>query len=90
MSTTSLLVLKADTLGDLVLFTPAIRALRAHLPGARIRVIVREAYLELGPLMEPGVDWIGTSIDPFTQGPEACRRSWRGCAPRPPRAERTS
>lgn len=74
MSTTSLLVLKADTLGDLVLFTPAIRALRAHLPGARIRVVVREAYLELGPLMEPGVDWIGTSIDPFTQGPEACRQ----------------
>jgi ADP-heptose:LPS heptosyltransferase/GT2 family glycosyltransferase len=73
MSTPSLLVIKADTLGDLVLFTPAIRALRAHLPGARIGVVVRDAYLDLGPLIEPGVEWIGTSLDPFTEGP-AVRR----------------
>lgn len=31
MSATSLLVIKADTLGDLVVFTPTIRALRAGL-----------------------------------------------------------
>lgn len=73
MSAPSLLVIKADTLGDLVLFTPAVRALRANLPGARIGVVVREAYLELGALIEPGVEWIGTSIDPFTEGPEARR-----------------
>jgi ADP-heptose:LPS heptosyltransferase/GT2 family glycosyltransferase len=73
MSASSLLVVKADTLGDLVLFTPAIRALRAHLPGARIGVVVREAYLDLGELIEPGVEWIGTSIDPFNEGPEARR-----------------
>ena len=73
MSTPSLLVIKADTLGDLVLFTPAIRALRAHLPGARIGVVVRDAYLDLGPLIEPGVEWIGTSLDPFTEGPAARR-----------------
>lgn len=73
MSTPSLLVIKADTLGDLVLFTPAIRALRTHLTGARIGVVVRDAYLDLGPLIEPGVEWIGTSLDPFTEGPEARR-----------------
>ena len=73
MSATSLLVIKADTLGDLVVFTPTIRALRAGLPGTRIAVVVREAYLDLGPLIEPGVEWIGTSLDPFTEGPEARR-----------------
>ena len=69
MSATSLLVIKADTLGDLVVFTPTIRALRAALPEARIGVVVREAYLDLGALIEPGVEWIGTSLDPFTEGP---------------------
>ncbi|MFM9078857.1 MAG: hypothetical protein ACKOTE_01770, partial [Opitutaceae bacterium] len=73
MSAPSLLVIKADTLGDLVLFTPAVRALRANLPGARIGVVVREAYLDLGALIEPGEEWIGTSLDPFTEGPEARR-----------------
>lgn len=73
MSVTSLLVIKADTLGDLMVFTPTIRALRAGLPGTRIGVVVREAYLDLGPLIEPGVEWIGTSLDPFTEGPEARR-----------------
>ncbi|MEY4687606.1 MAG: hypothetical protein RIR76_1629 [Verrucomicrobiota bacterium] len=69
MSATSLLVIKADTLGDLVVFTPTVRALRAALPEARIGVVVREAYLDLGALIEPGVEWIGTSLDPFTEGP---------------------
>lgn len=72
MSPPSLLVVKADTLGDLVLFEPALRELRAGLPGTPIAVVVRQPYVELGRLLAPGIDWIGAAIDPFTQGPEAC------------------
>ncbi len=72
MNARSILVIKADTLGDLVLFTPAIRALRAGLQDARITVVIREPYLALGPLIEPEVEWLGTTIDPFSEGPETC------------------
>jgi ADP-heptose:LPS heptosyltransferase/GT2 family glycosyltransferase len=69
----SALLLKLDTLGDLVLFAPVLQALRAAWPGTRLAVVVRRAYLELGPLLTEGVDWIPTDIDPFAQGPATAR-----------------
>jgi len=63
------LFLRPDTLGDLVLFSPTLRCLRAAWPQARIAVVIRRPYLELAPALAPGVEWIATRIDPFAQGP---------------------
>jgi len=73
----SALVLKTDTLGDLVLFAPALRALREAWPHARLTVVIRRAYLELAPSLTPalnppngpGVEWLTTTLDPFSHGP---------------------
>ena len=70
------LVLKLDTLGDLVLLTPALQALRAAWPATRLTVVVRAAYAGLTPLLVPArageepVEWLTTTLDPFTTGPE--------------------
>ena len=61
--------LRPDTLGDLVLFSPTLRCLRAAWPKTRIAVVIRRPYLELAPALAPGVEWIATQIDPFAQGP---------------------
>ncbi|PTX92605.1 glycosyltransferase family 9 protein [Opitutus sp. ER46] len=62
---------KVDTLGDLVLFIPALAALRGAWPDTRIAVVIRQAYLDLAPQLVAGVEWIGTSLDPFARGPAA-------------------
>ena len=67
----AILVVKVDTLGDLVLFAPTLRALRAAGPAPRITVVIRRAYLDLASLLAPGVDWLATSIDPFNHRPDA-------------------
>ena len=79
MSSSSLLaprvaaILKLDTLGDLVLFGPVLRALRAAWPDTRLVVVARRSYLDLAPLLAPGIEWLPTDVDPFAQGPEAHR-----------------
>lgn len=65
------LVVKIDTLGDLVLFAPALRALRAAWPSTRLAVVVRRAYLDLASVLADGVEWLDASLDPFTHGPAA-------------------
>jgi len=66
----SILVSKPDTLGDLVLLEPLLRALRSGLPDTRIRVLIRNAYLPLAPLIDPDAEWLGIPVDPFAQGPD--------------------
>jgi ADP-heptose:LPS heptosyltransferase/GT2 family glycosyltransferase len=74
----TVLLCKVDTLGDLVLFAPALRALRFGWPLARLAVLIRRAYRDLAPVLEtawdqaggPAVEWLETTLDPFSQGPE--------------------
>ncbi len=66
-------ILKLDTLGDLVVFGPVLRALRAAWPDTRLVVVARRSYLDLAPLLAPGIEWLPTDVDPFAQGPEAHR-----------------
>ena len=65
------LLLKLDTLGDLVLAAPALRALRAAWPDTRLCVLLRRAYLGLAPLLAPGLEFLPTALDPFAHGPDA-------------------
>ena len=65
------LLLKIDTLGDLVVFAPVLRALRAAWTGTRLVVVIRQSYLDLAPLLAAGIEWLPTTLDPFAQGPEA-------------------
>ncbi|MBI5766607.1 MAG: glycosyltransferase [Verrucomicrobia bacterium] len=67
------LLLKTDTLGDLVLFAPALRAIRAAWPQARLTVVIRHAYRDLAPLIAPNIEWLTTTADPFAHGPAAER-----------------
>ena len=64
------LLLKIDTLGDLVLFAPVLRALRAAWTGTRLVVVIRQSYLDLALLLAAGIEWLPTTLDPFAQGPE--------------------
>ncbi len=64
------LLLKVDTLGDLVLFAPVVQTLRSAWPETRLAVVVRQSYLDLAELLAPGIEWIPTHLDPFGHGPE--------------------
>lgn len=64
------LILKIDTLGDLIVFAPVLRCLRAAWPQTRLAAVIRRSYLDLAPLLAPGIEWLATSLDPFAQGPE--------------------
>jgi ADP-heptose:LPS heptosyltransferase len=65
------LLIKVDTLGDLVLFAPVLRTLRTAWPQTRLAVVIRRAYVDLGPLLAPGIEWWPTTLDPFGNGPAA-------------------
>lgn len=67
----AVLFLKVDTLGDLVLFAPTLRAITAAWPQARCAAVIRRAYKDLAPLLAPTVEWIPTTLDPFTGRPDA-------------------
>ncbi|MGH7955497.1 MAG: glycosyltransferase [Opitutaceae bacterium] len=62
-------ILKIDTLGDLIVFAPVLLCLRKAWPETRLVAIIRRAYLDLASLLAPGVEWMATTLDPFAQGP---------------------
>ncbi|MES2693165.1 MAG: glycosyltransferase family 9 protein [Verrucomicrobiota bacterium] len=69
----SIFICKTDTLGDLVLFAPTLQALRTSWPETKITLLVRSAYVDLGPLLAPpgapSIEWLTTTLDPYAQGP---------------------
>jgi ADP-heptose:LPS heptosyltransferase len=67
----AVVILKVDTLGDLIVFAPVLHCLRAAWPQSRLVAFIRRAYLDLAPLLVPNIEWFPTTLDPFAQGPGA-------------------
>ena len=65
------LLFKVDTLGDLVVFAPTLRALRARWTQTRLVVVIRQSCIDLAELLVPGIEWLPTSLDPFNRSPDA-------------------
>jgi ADP-heptose:LPS heptosyltransferase/GT2 family glycosyltransferase len=65
------LLIKVDTLGDLILFAPTLTAIRVAWPSTKLVVLIRRAYLEFAPVLVKGVEWMPTTLDPFARGPDA-------------------
>ena len=65
----SALLLRPDTMGDLVLFSASLRRLQEEWPETRISVLIRKPYVGLARLLAPGANWMPTPVDPFVEGP---------------------
>lgn len=70
----TIVYLRPDTIGDLILFTPALGLFMAEWPNARHVIVVREGYESLAPLFPPEVGWEVAHLNPFKQRPSECRR----------------
>ncbi len=71
----TIVYLRPDTIGDLVLFTPALGLLMAEWPKARHVIVVREGYESIAPLFPKGVEWQVARLNPFKQRPSECRKA---------------
>ncbi|MDX2187148.1 MAG: glycosyltransferase family 9 protein [Opitutaceae bacterium] len=71
----SLVYLRPDTIGDLVLFSSALHELRERLPNARHTVVVRPGYDALAEMLPEGIEWLTVPINPFRQGPAESREN---------------
>jgi hypothetical protein len=69
----TIVYLRPDTIGDLILFTPALGLFMAEWPKARHVVVVREGYESLAPLFPKGLEWLVVHLNPFKQRPSECR-----------------
>jgi ADP-heptose:LPS heptosyltransferase/GT2 family glycosyltransferase len=69
----SIVYLRPDSIGDLVLFTAALAPLLKEWPEARHTLVVRPAYAELAPLFSPQLAWKLARLNPFRQKPSECR-----------------
>ncbi|MDD2762729.1 MAG: glycosyltransferase family 9 protein [Opitutaceae bacterium] len=70
----SVIYIRPDTFGDLIIFSSALAQLQAAWPKARHTLLVRPGYESLAPLFPDWVHWQVGNINPFTQKPAACHR----------------
>ena len=70
----TLVYLRPDTIGDLILFTPALGLFMAEWPDARHVIVVREGYENLASLFPRTLEWKVARLNPFRQRPSECRR----------------
>jgi hypothetical protein len=70
----TIVYLRPDTIGDLILFTPALGLFMAEWPKARHIIVVREGYESLAPLFPAALEWKVARLNPFRQRPSGCRR----------------
>ncbi|HEY1848358.1 MAG TPA: glycosyltransferase [Opitutaceae bacterium] len=68
----SVVYLRPDTLGDLVLFGPSLRLFMEAWPKARHVVVVRDGYESIAPLFPAGIEWKVARLNPFSQRPSEC------------------
>jgi ADP-heptose:LPS heptosyltransferase/GT2 family glycosyltransferase len=66
--------LRPDTIGDLILFTPALRLFMAEWPDARHVIVIRSGYESLKPLFPSKLEWLVARLNPFKQRPSACAK----------------
>lgn len=69
----SILYIRPDTIGDLVIFTSALIELQAAWPQARHTLLVRPGYECLAPLFPVSLHWQVAPINPFTEQPGASK-----------------
>ncbi|HEX3728830.1 MAG TPA: glycosyltransferase family 9 protein, partial [Opitutaceae bacterium] len=74
----SIVSIRPDTIGDLVIYSSALAALRSAWPKARHTVVVRAGYEALAPLFPSWVEWQIAAFNPFRQKPSECRRELDG------------
>jgi ADP-heptose:LPS heptosyltransferase/glycosyltransferase involved in cell wall biosynthesis len=69
----SIVYLRPDTIGDLIIFSSALAELQAAWPNARHTLVVRSGYETLAPLFPASLRWHVARLNPFKQKPSACR-----------------
>jgi len=69
----TLVYLRPDTIGDLILFIPTLRLFMAEWPDARHVLVVRAGYEDLAPLFPAGITWKVARLNPFRKRPSECR-----------------
>lgn len=69
----SILYVRADSFGDLILFTPALSRLIKAWPSARHTLLVRPGYDSLKPLFPAEIEWKTAAVNPFKDSPAAAR-----------------
>jgi hypothetical protein len=67
----SLLFVRSDSYGDLILFEPVLRWIRHHWPETRVGVLLKRTYVDLTSLLVDGIDWIPVEADPLREDIEA-------------------
>jgi ADP-heptose:LPS heptosyltransferase len=69
----TIVYLRPDTIGDLVLFTPALGQFMEAWPKARHVIVVREGYESLSSLFPKSLEWKVAKLNPFKKRPSQCR-----------------
>lgn len=69
----NILYVRADSFGDLILFTPALTRLLKAWPSANHTLLVRPGYESLKPLFPAGLAWQVAPINPYRDSPAAAR-----------------
>jgi len=65
----SVLIIRPDAMGDLVLFTPTLQALLEIWPKTAISVIIQKSHSSLAKILFPQVNWITIDFDPWKKNP---------------------
>src|SRR5258708_242317 len=61
----SILVIRPDTYGDIILTIPLLGALRERLPETETIFLIRRAFSDVAPLLPEGVRVVLTGINPY-------------------------
>jgi ADP-heptose:LPS heptosyltransferase len=69
----TIVYVRPDSIGDLILFTSALGALMAEWPKARHVLVVRKGYESLKPLFPASLEWLVAGLNPFKKRPGECR-----------------